>query len=165
MDDRELIAAILTAGMLPTLEIPRSRAHGSGRPVTETEGEDIQHAVDATRVARCALHILQSVERWKDRCQRPGEAKIRIAVGIHYGEVVQGDIGSDKLLELTVVGDTVNIASRVESYCPRLDAGCSSLAYLSIFCARKAAKNSQPDSPTKGITSSPVALSQSTPTT
>jgi len=45
MDDRELIAAILTAGMLPTLEIPRSRAHGSGRPVTETEGEDIQHAV------------------------------------------------------------------------------------------------------------------------
>jgi hypothetical protein len=45
MDDRGLIAAILTAGMLPTLEIPRSRAHGSGRPVTETEGEDIQHAV------------------------------------------------------------------------------------------------------------------------
>jgi hypothetical protein len=45
MDDRVLIAAILTAGMLPTLEIPRSRAHGSGRPVTETEGEDIQRAV------------------------------------------------------------------------------------------------------------------------
>ena len=45
MDDRELIAAILTAGMLPTLEIPRSRAHGSSRPVTETEGEDIQRAV------------------------------------------------------------------------------------------------------------------------
>jgi len=45
MADRELIAAILTAGMLPTLEIPRSRAHGSGRPVTETEGEDIQRAV------------------------------------------------------------------------------------------------------------------------
>jgi hypothetical protein len=45
MDDRQLIAAILTAGMLPTLEIPRSRAHGSSRPVTETEGEDIQRAV------------------------------------------------------------------------------------------------------------------------
>ena len=45
MADRELIAAILTAGMLPTLEIPRSRAHGSRRPVSETEGEDIQRAV------------------------------------------------------------------------------------------------------------------------
>src|SRR5215472_13717718 len=45
MADRELIAAILTAGMLPTVEIPRSRAHGSRRPVTETEGEDIQRAV------------------------------------------------------------------------------------------------------------------------
>jgi class 3 adenylate cyclase len=67
--------------------------------------------VDATSAARCALHILQSVERWNDRCQRSGEAKIRIEVGIHYGEVIQGDIGSDKLLELTVVGDTVYIAS------------------------------------------------------
>jgi hypothetical protein len=31
--------------MLPILEIPRSRAHGSGRPVSETEGEDIRRAV------------------------------------------------------------------------------------------------------------------------
>ena len=45
-----------------------------------------------------------------------------MAVGIHYGDVVQGDIGSDKRLELTVLGDTVNIASRVEAYCRSLDA-------------------------------------------
>jgi hypothetical protein len=43
--DRELIAAILTAGMLPTLQIPRSRSHRSSGPVTETEGEAIQRAV------------------------------------------------------------------------------------------------------------------------
>jgi hypothetical protein len=46
MDDRELIAAILTAGMLPTLPIPRSRAEGrGGGPVTDAEGEAIQRAV------------------------------------------------------------------------------------------------------------------------
>ena len=45
-----------------------------------------------------------------------------MAVGIHYGDVVQGDVGSDDHLELTVVGDTVNIASRVEGYCRSLDA-------------------------------------------
>jgi hypothetical protein len=44
-----------------------------------------------------------------------------VAVGIHYGDVVQGDIGSEKQLELTVIGDTVNIASRVEAYCRSLD--------------------------------------------
>jgi len=45
MDDCELIAAILTAGMLPTVEIPRSRARGSAGGVTEAEGLDIQRAV------------------------------------------------------------------------------------------------------------------------
>jgi class 3 adenylate cyclase len=36
--------------------------------------------------------------------------------------VVRGDVGSDRQLELTVVGDTVNIASRVEACCRELDA-------------------------------------------
>jgi class 3 adenylate cyclase len=79
-------------------------------------------AVDATNAARCALDIQQSIDRWNERCQRTGGAAIRVAVGIHYGDVVQGDVGSDDHLELTVVGDTVNIASRVEGYCRSLDA-------------------------------------------
>jgi hypothetical protein len=46
MADRELIAAILTAGMLPTLEIPRSRVEGGRRPLTRAEAETVQRAVD-----------------------------------------------------------------------------------------------------------------------
>jgi hypothetical protein len=46
MADRELIAAILTAGMLPTLEIPRSRLEGRPRPLTRAEAEAIERAVD-----------------------------------------------------------------------------------------------------------------------
>jgi hypothetical protein len=46
MADRELIAAKLTAGMLPTVEIPRSRAQGQRGPLTRAEGEAIQRAVD-----------------------------------------------------------------------------------------------------------------------
>ena len=46
MADRELIAAILTAGMLPTLEIPQSRAYGSRGPLAVREAEVIQRAVD-----------------------------------------------------------------------------------------------------------------------
>ena len=46
MADRELIAAVLTAGMLPTLEIPRSRVERRRRPLTGAEAEAIQRAVD-----------------------------------------------------------------------------------------------------------------------
>ena len=46
MADRELIAAILTAGMLPTLEIPRSRVEGGRRPVARVEAEAIECVVD-----------------------------------------------------------------------------------------------------------------------
>jgi class 3 adenylate cyclase len=77
---------------------------------------------DATNAARCALDMLHSVDRWNEHDHRSGDTAIRVAVGIHYGDVVQGDIGSDKQLELTVLGDTVNIASRVEGCCRSLDA-------------------------------------------
>jgi len=84
-------------------------------------GPPMPGPLDATSAARCALDILQSIDGWNERCHRYGDAAIRLAVGIHYGDVVQGDIGSEKQLELTVIGDTVNIASRVEAYCRSLD--------------------------------------------
>jgi len=54
MADRELIAAILTAGMLPTLEIPRSRLEGRARPLTRGEAAVIEGAVDHA----CGLYRL-----------------------------------------------------------------------------------------------------------
>jgi class 3 adenylate cyclase len=77
---------------------------------------------DATNAAACALEIVKSIERWNQQHARCNEQAVRIAVGIHYGEVIQGDVGSEKQLELTLIGDTVNIASRVEAYCRTLDA-------------------------------------------
>jgi class 3 adenylate cyclase len=77
---------------------------------------------DATNAAVCALEIANSIECWNQQRTRFNGGAIRIAVGIHYGEVVQGNVGSEKRLELTLVGDTVNIASRVETYCRTLDA-------------------------------------------
>jgi class 3 adenylate cyclase len=76
---------------------------------------------DATNAAVCALEIVKSIESWNRQHARCNEDTVRIAVGIHYGEVVQGNVGSERRLELTLVGDTVNIASRVETYCRILD--------------------------------------------
>jgi hypothetical protein len=59
MADRELIAAILTAGMLPTLEIPRTRLQGISSRVTAAEGHVVQCAVDhAVGVYRLMLNEL-----------------------------------------------------------------------------------------------------------
>ena len=46
MADRELIAAILTAAMLPTVEVPQSRTQGRRGPITRAEGAAIQRSVD-----------------------------------------------------------------------------------------------------------------------
>lgn len=75
---------------------------------------------DATNAVRCALAMQNAVETWN--VERGSAAAIQIAVGIHTGNVILGDIGSERRLEFAVLGDTVNVASRVEGKCRSLDA-------------------------------------------
>jgi adenylate cyclase len=49
-----------------------------------------------------------------------GEDPLRFCVGLHYGPVVLGNIGNERRLEFTVIGDTVNIAARLEALTRRL---------------------------------------------
>jgi adenylate cyclase len=83
-------------------------------------GPPITSSLDVTNAAMCALEIVERISQWND--QNTLSMPVRVAIGIHYGDVVQGDIGSDKRLDFTVIGDTVNLASRVEAYCRTLNA-------------------------------------------
>lgn len=74
---------------------------------------DINHAQNAVK---CANEMLKTVDRLRDKWIFEGKPKIEIGIGINTGEAFVGNIGSEKRLEYTVIGDTVNIASRIESY-------------------------------------------------
>lgn len=69
---------------------------------------------DAGNALRCLQAILNSFDTWNALRSEQGKAPVHIAVGLHYGPVVSGDIGSERRLEFAVLGDTVNVASRLE---------------------------------------------------
>jgi adenylate cyclase len=76
----------------------------------------------AARAVRCALDLQDEIERWNAKRAARGAETIRLSTGVHCGPVVVGNIGSDRRLEFSVVGDAVNIASRLETLTRQL--GC-----------------------------------------
>lgn len=67
---------------------------------------------DAKRALACGRTLLRLIERWN--IKRQFDPPVRVGIGIHTGEVFCGVVGDESRLEFTVVGETVNIASRIE---------------------------------------------------
>lgn len=87
-----------------------------GDAVLAIFGEPINnenHPVDAVK---CANKILKRVKSLQEKWVEEGKPRIEIGIGIATGEVFIGNIGSETRLEYTVIGDTVNTASRIENY-------------------------------------------------
>ena len=64
---------------------------------------------------RSAVKMRELVETYNEGRRKKNLNDIKIGIGIHSGEVIAGNIGSDRRMEYTVVGSTVNIASRIEA--------------------------------------------------
>ncbi len=87
-----------------------------GDAVMAIFGEPIQDINHPKNAVKCAYEMLKKVEYLQEKWLYEGKPKIEIGVGINTGEVFIGNIGTETRMEYTVIGDTVNLASRIESY-------------------------------------------------
>ena len=78
-------------------------------------GNDSQNAFD------CAVAMNEALEKWNQERTKNGEFEIEHRIGIHFGRCVVGNMGSKHRIEFAVLGDTVNVASRICSACKEFD--------------------------------------------
>jgi class 3 adenylate cyclase len=80
--------------------------------VPESSGNDAYNAVKAS------LQMRDHLRKWNEQRVKKGLFEMKIGIGLHTGEVLSGNIGAyERKLEYTVIGDTVNQASRIEGAC------------------------------------------------
>jgi adenylate cyclase len=80
-------------------------------------GLPVPHDDDPDRAARAAITMIKTLWEWNAERRDKGLKTVDMGVGIHTDHVVSGNIGSPKRMDYTVIGDGVNLASRLESAC------------------------------------------------
>ena len=78
---------------------------------------------DAANAIATAFAMQESIGRLNAERAGKGLEPIRLSVGVHYGPVIMGDIGNARRMEFAMLGDTVNVASRLEAATRSLDCG------------------------------------------
>ncbi|MBI3814988.1 MAG: PAS domain S-box protein [Nitrospinae bacterium] len=86
-----------------------------GDNVMAVFGAPIKSDNDEERAVSAAIEIQSGIEKFNIARKSDGEEPIFVGIGINTGEAVVGNIGSEKRMDYTVIGDTVNVADRIQS--------------------------------------------------
>jgi adenylate cyclase len=86
-----------------------------GDAVMAVFGAPIAHPDHAVRAVRTAIAMQVGITALNEARAKEGKERIQVGIGVSVGEVVAGTVGSGERMEYTVIGDSVNLASRLES--------------------------------------------------
>jgi predicted ATPase/class 3 adenylate cyclase/uncharacterized protein HemY len=81
-------------------------------------GMPVAHENDPERAVRAALEMLAALQPLQEQFREENEIEFRARIGINTGLAIAGKIGSDSRFEYTVIGNTVNLADRLQSIAP-----------------------------------------------
>lgn len=104
-----------------------------GDAIMTVFGAPFKNEDDALRAVKTAVEMIRELTKLNQNMDL-GSDDLKVGIGIHTGEAIVGNIGSDRRLDYTVIGDNVNLASRIEGLTKHY--GCSILisdtTYLQI---------------------------------
>lgn len=115
----ELIVKILNTYMTEMVKVITQ--HGGvvdkyvGDAIMAVWGVPESKATDCDNAIMACLGMRAALERLNARLEQEGLPPLWIGMGLNFGSVISGNIGSEERMEFTVIGDAVNTASRVES--------------------------------------------------
>jgi adenylate cyclase len=88
-----------------------------GDAIMAAFGLPVAHEDDEDRAVRAAISMITELRRWNVERASAGKRTLDMGVGLNTDTVVSGNIGAPRRMDYTIIGDGVNLASRLESAC------------------------------------------------
>ena len=104
-----------------------------GDAIMAAFGIPMAHDDDEDRAVRAAISMIRQLNAWNQARTAEGKPPVNMGIGLNTDVVVSGNIGSRKRMDFTIIGDGVNLASRLEGACKQY----STRILLSEFTFKK----------------------------
>lgn len=84
-------------------------------------GAPLEDKLQELHAVLAAIHMQLHLDKLSDKWEKEGKQRLGMGIGIHTGLAVLGNIGSELRMEYTAIGDTVNVASRLERFTKKIE--------------------------------------------